>query len=408
MKKIYLFIFLITTFFTVHSQVQNYSLNDVVDDFTVTDIHGEEHNLYSITAAGKYVFIDFSFTTCGPCQSVAPIFNEFYDKYGCGAGEIMCFTMFGINNDHDSAVENFENTYGGSFNHAPAISNDGGAIAVDVNFGVNQYPTTCVINPENKIIVLDIWPITSVANYEAKFPADFNPTPMSCTTSVSHFTAQTDEGQSIEEGSIFTYNALGEVDAKLTFNVTNTGSETVEMKIELVSWSQADGTGTYLCLFGNCLPPGGLTPGGIYTGPDNLIAPGVTSTTDNHFYNTYEGDGVNYPIDYVFKLFEVNASGDEIGVPITFTYRYDGTASLEENAQVTYQLYPNVSSDKINLNIQENVTVQILNLQGQVIKKYNFEAGNHQIDVSSFSKQLYLVRLTNAQGRTSLAKIIVK
>ncbi len=180
MKKYYfLFLFLVTSSFT-YSQILNYSVGDVVTDFTVTDIHGNEHNLYTYTAAGKYVFIDFSFTTCGPCQQVAPIFNEFYDKYGCGLGEIMCFTMFGTNSDNNTDVENFENAHGGSFNHAPSISNDGGAIAVDLDFGVNTYPSTCIIAPDNTIIVLDIWPISGVASYEAQFPADFNPTPMSC------------------------------------------------------------------------------------------------------------------------------------------------------------------------------------------------------------------------------------
>ena len=33
-------------------------------DFTVTDTHGNPHNLFSILNSGKYVCIDFFFTTC--------------------------------------------------------------------------------------------------------------------------------------------------------------------------------------------------------------------------------------------------------------------------------------------------------------------------------------------------------
>ena len=53
MKKI-TFILL---FFAVYlnAQTGNYQNGDVVDDFTVTDTEGVVHNLYSITAQGKYV-----------------------------------------------------------------------------------------------------------------------------------------------------------------------------------------------------------------------------------------------------------------------------------------------------------------------------------------------------------------
>ena len=180
MKHFYAIFFLLFTIVSTQAQIQGYGLNDVVDDFTVTDIHGEEHNLYTYTSEGKYVFIDFSFTTCGPCQSTAPIFNEFYDKYGCNSGDVVCISFFGINNDHDSDVEAFENTYGGSFNHAPAVSMDGGATSVDSNFNPAAYPTVCLINPNNEIIELDIWPISNIAALEATFPTGFEPEIIDC------------------------------------------------------------------------------------------------------------------------------------------------------------------------------------------------------------------------------------
>ncbi|MGB3947563.1 MAG: hypothetical protein WBM13_06245, partial [Bacteroidia bacterium] len=36
-------------------------------DFTVTDTEGHTHNLYTILNSGKYVCVDFFFTTCPPC-----------------------------------------------------------------------------------------------------------------------------------------------------------------------------------------------------------------------------------------------------------------------------------------------------------------------------------------------------
>lgn len=172
---------LLALFFSLSgfSQVQNYNVGDVVNDFTVTDTEGVEHNLYTETAAGKYVFLDFFFDTCPPCQQTTPIFNELHQKYGCNDGEIFCIS---INNgsDTDPEVIAFENNFGGPFEHAPAVSADGGAGPVDTDFGITAYPTYCLINPNNEIIVLDIWPINNVGTFEAAFPAGFDPAPMDC------------------------------------------------------------------------------------------------------------------------------------------------------------------------------------------------------------------------------------
>ncbi len=179
MKKITLLLAFIAFSLSVNSQVQNYSLGDVVDDFTLTDTEGNEHNLYSITAQGKYVFLDFFFDTCGPCQQTTPIFNELYDKYGCNEGEVYCLS---VNNGTDTDLEviQFEQTFGGPFEHAPAVSMEGGAGAVDSNFGITAYPTYCLINPSNEIIALDIWPIANVGTFEAAFPVGFDPVPAPC------------------------------------------------------------------------------------------------------------------------------------------------------------------------------------------------------------------------------------
>lgn len=412
MKAIYSVLLILFAIQVSDAQIQGYNLNDVVSDFTVTDIHGESHNLYSYTSAGKYVYIDFSFVNCGPCQGFAPKFNEFYDKYGCNAGDVVCMSMFGLasQNDTNADVEGFENTYGGPFNHVPAVSMEGGAGPVDLDFNPAAYPTICLINPDNEILELDIWPVDTIADLEATFPTGFNPTPMSCAAAGS-FTVATDTGTPITDGSVHTFSHLGDPDGTLSFDITNTSGTQIDMRLEFVSMTNGDDTGDWICVFGVCLPPTSTTPGDVLplAGSNNFtrIDPGVTTDYGDHFYNTDPGDGANYPLDYVFKFFEVDGSGNEINDPITFTYRYDGTAAVEDIAQVGFELYPNVSSDFVNLKINENVSAQLINTQGQLIKQYNFNAGTHSIDVSSFSKQMYYLKLSNEQGQQSLAKLIV-
>lgn len=180
MKKLLLGLSAIACFNLASAQITGYSVGQTVADFTVTDKDGNTHNLYSITASGKYVMLDFFFVTCVPCQQTTPIFNQLHDKYGCNDGDLFCMSV-NTGNDNNAQVTTFENTYGGTYSHAPAVSGDGGAGAVDAAFNPSAYPTYCLIGPDNKLINADIWPISSVASFEAAFPGGSNITPMACT-----------------------------------------------------------------------------------------------------------------------------------------------------------------------------------------------------------------------------------
>ena len=155
------------------AQINGYTVGQTVSDFTVTDTDGNSVNLYSITATGKHVFLDFFFVDCPPCQATEQFFSELHDKYGCNEGDIYCLVM-NTGQDNNAQVETFMTTYGGSFNHAPAISGDGGSTAVTTAFNPAAYPTYCLIGPDNKLVNSDIWPINSVADFEGAFPTAFN------------------------------------------------------------------------------------------------------------------------------------------------------------------------------------------------------------------------------------------
>lgn len=160
-------------------QASNYSNGSTVTNFTVTDTDGNTHDLYTITASGKHVMLDFFFDTCGPCQARQTYFNEAYDKYGCNDGDLY---FISINNgtDNDAEVEAYEQTYGGPFHHAPAVSADGGGGPVTADFGISATPTFVLIGPDNKMIANDIWPMNGVAELEGAFPSGFNPIEMDC------------------------------------------------------------------------------------------------------------------------------------------------------------------------------------------------------------------------------------
>ncbi len=171
--------------FTSNSQINGYSVGQTVADFTVTDTDGNSHTLSSYTNAGKWVVLDFFFTTCGPCQQTTPIFNELHEKYGCNTGDVVCLTI-NTGQDNDAAVVQFEQTYGGSSAHSPAVSGDGGSGAVNSVFNPSAYPTYCLIGADMKLKNGDIWPISAVSDFESAFSsAGFNPTPAACTGGIS-------------------------------------------------------------------------------------------------------------------------------------------------------------------------------------------------------------------------------
>jgi thiol-disulfide isomerase/thioredoxin len=240
MRKIILSAFAILLSTAMFAQVQNYAIGDTVDDFTVTDTDGVEWNLYDLTAQGKYVYLDFFFDTCGPCQTTQPIYNEFHDTYGCNEFEIF---VISINNgtDNDEEVIAFENTFGGDFQHSPAVSSDGGSDAVDANFGITAYPTYCMVGPDNTLVENDIWPIADVSTYEATIPAESNATPMACSlglgdTAVLDFTmypnpsngslVHLDLPVAMDDAKVTIYNTLGSVVFAQSFNGERAALET--------------------------------------------------------------------------------------------------------------------------------------------------------------------------------------
>jgi len=154
MKKI---IFILLVLLGLQTQAQT-NLTTAVD-FTVTDIHGETYNLFSILDSGKYVIIDFFFTTCPPCISSVPILNQAYTDYGCNTGEVVFLSMDA--GDTDAEVLQYENSYGGLL---PSISGlNGGGDAVNSIYGISAYPTVVLIAPNRMVVEQDIYPVTLIS-----------------------------------------------------------------------------------------------------------------------------------------------------------------------------------------------------------------------------------------------------
>jgi len=124
-------------------------------DFTVTDIHGEVHHLYAdYLNQGKTVMIKVFFTTCPPCNSIAPLMEPFYQEWGAGQNDVEFFEMTDKSFDTNSLVEAYANSYNETF---PAISMQGGSLVAVQPYKNGQFgqwfgtPTFIVIAPDGTV-----------------------------------------------------------------------------------------------------------------------------------------------------------------------------------------------------------------------------------------------------------------
>lgn len=139
-------------------------------DFTVTDLNSTSHNLFSLLGSGKYVCLDFFFTTCPPCQATVPYFKQTFTNYGCNQGQIYFMSI--DNGDNNALVTGYETTYIGGPSGFPVVSGvEGGGSTVCSAYGITAYPTYILIAPNHSIIEQDMWPISSSADFDAYFSA---------------------------------------------------------------------------------------------------------------------------------------------------------------------------------------------------------------------------------------------
>ncbi|MGN0032727.1 MAG: redoxin domain-containing protein [Candidatus Limimorpha sp.] len=150
MKKLFTLLFTMMLGFNVFAQCP---ITNAVD-FTATDCHGTEINLFEILDGGQYVLIDFFFTTCGPCNQACPKIVEAYELLGCNQNEI--FFMEISPNDNDAACQSWCELYGVEY---PTIGSSSVGPQICSDYGIEYYPTCIIIAPDHTIVVNDIWPI---------------------------------------------------------------------------------------------------------------------------------------------------------------------------------------------------------------------------------------------------------
>lgn len=123
----------------------------VAPDFTLTDINGNEWNLYEQLDKNKYIIIDFMTQWCGPCWNFHEkgVFKELYEKHGPdGSGKLLIFMVELSNASIDclNGGNNCENWLE-TIDYPVFITNE-----ITTKYDVNYYPTMYLICPDSKTL----------------------------------------------------------------------------------------------------------------------------------------------------------------------------------------------------------------------------------------------------------------
>lgn len=212
-------------------------------------------------------------------------------------------------------------------------------------------------------------------------------------------TAQTSIGtiswdQGVVNGEAFTPTASGTYTATAE-NSGCTASDELELTINALPTVDA-GDDRSACVYNEPQLLGGIPVGGDFSGP---------GVNNNVFDPEIAGIG-SHEITYTFT----DANGcSNTG---TFTFVVDGCASVEEQEDFGFTVYPNPASSYVDVRIDnglEILSIQLFTIEGKLLQTTNSLGTNnsYKVDLSNVSSGTYLIKV-NASSQQMVKKIIVQ
>lgn len=227
--------------------------------------------------------------------------------------------------------------------------------------------------------------------------------------SVAQFTVSKTDGTPLTNGQTLTFNSIVYAQASLALKITNTASAAINLRITCQSMTNTNGQLMEVCFGPDCY--GTTAVGDVFpsSGSVNILTGGID--TSCHLFNNDLGISTSVPVDYVFKIYQINNFGTQIGTPFIFTYRYDATLSnttIVGQSSKSVTLKSTTVSNNLDFEVNLKSDFSIYDLSGKSVLTNDLDYGNQTVDVSNLTSGLYLINFVNENGDTSCVKFIKK
>lgn len=222
------------------------------------------------------------------------------------------------------------------------------------------------------------------------------------------------DGNEYENNTTFVFNVHGTFadpleEAKLHLFISNNTSHDIYIRGQIVEMVNTDGSLAQFCIggpSGNCFNP--LNTDTFYP----VTEGGVMYANSNwgmfdYFINL---DDTNLA-QYTVRFSQTDGTGNEIeGTDFTFTYLYDedGMGVNDVQSRSIAEVYPTVAKGFTNVNLKEDANVQILNIEGRVVKNLSLKKGQSQLDLNGLSAGVYWVTFKGVSGVNTNIRVLVK
>ncbi len=461
MKKF--FTFILATLLSINVFAQT-PLTQAVD-FTATDCHGNEINLFDILDNGQYVMIDFFYINCSYCVQSIPKMVEAYSLLGCNMHDVFFMEVSYI--DSNTNLQGWDETYGVEY---PTIGIEGGGSNIRSAYGIEYFPTVILIAPDRSIVEQDIYPISSaqtitnicatygIQEYDCTSPAsasvEISDIATTNTTVTATFTPN-------EDCASYYYLLGTEAEMAMWVQMMQTPLEQLVMMwgiqatgVVTYTWTdQAPGTeytiyvvpvnadstlGEMVTATATTTTAGGpgvseiemtvevLSPTEVmtYTTPNDQTAEYRYGLITQEFYNeigedslvkiiaadpyaVYEYDewlwiDLEENTDYFGYARGKNANGEWGTITLVpFTTTPDAIGDV--NA-LSFNVFPNPANDFVKIEGNDLKTVEIFNMTGQAVVRQDVSGNETTISTENLESGVYFVKVNG----TMTQKLVVK
>lgn len=228
-----------------------------------------------------------------------------------------------------------------------------------------------------------------------------------CFSAYSQMTVTDLQGNPVQDGSVIEFNTTDLEDAKFHYVLGNSSSsDDINILIEVVSFTNTDGTNCQLCVQPLCFFA--VNEGQSYPNNPINLAPNSDNGANDYFSNTNPGDGSNYPMEFVLRFYQVDDNGQEIGSDLTVTYQYipEGFSNDDFNlADMGITIHNTLVKDYIKIESSTSAHFKLYDVNARLINSFNISQGTNNFDLSNLKSGNYMLTFTDKQGKKSFTRI---